>query len=72
MRVQDGKHAVVTLLARVNGGLIELVVPVYASAGGMAISGEPAWLAAPKPDTPPPPPSHNPDTATQAVLTKQL
>jgi hypothetical protein len=72
VRVQDGKHAVVTLLARVNGGLMELGVPVYASAGGMAISGEPAWLAAPKSGSPPPPPSVNPDTATQAVLTKQL
>jgi hypothetical protein len=70
--VQDAQHAVVTLLARVNGGLMELGVPVYASAGGMGISGEPAWLPAPRPISPPSPAQGNTDSATQGVLTKQL
>jgi hypothetical protein len=70
--VQDANHAVVTLLARVNGGLMELGVPVYISAGGMSISAEPAWLPAPKPVSPPSPAPGNSDSATQAVLTRQL
>jgi Conjugative transposon protein TcpC len=72
VRVQDAHHAVVTLLARVNGGLMELGVPVYSSAGGMGISAEPAWLPAPKPATPPAPATTNTDAGTQATLTKQL
>jgi len=47
--VEDAQHALVTLLARVNGKMMELGVPVYAAAGGLGISGEPAWLPAPKP-----------------------
>lgn len=72
--VHDAHHAMVTLLARVNGGLMELGVPVYSSADGIGISGEPAWLPAPKPAVPPAPAPApgNTDTATQAVLTKQL
>src|SRR5215469_7561319 len=70
--VQDANHAVVTLLARVNGGLMELGVPVYVSAGGMSVSAEPAWLPAPKPVSPPSPSPGNSDSATQAVLTKLL
>src|SRR5262249_2216469 len=41
--VQDANHAVVTLLARVNGGLMELGVPVYYAGGALAVTGEPAW-----------------------------
>ena len=70
--VHDAHHAVVTLLARVNGGLMELGVPVYVSAGGAAISAEPAWLPAPKTAVPPSPPQANTDTATQAALTGPL
>ncbi len=70
--VHDAHHAVVTLLARVNGGLMELGVPVYTSAGGMGLSGEPAWLPAPRPAVPPSPPPVNSDAATQADLTRQL
>lgn len=70
--VQDAHHAVITLLARVNGGLMELGVPVYASSGGLSISGEPAWLSAPKPVSPPSSSPGNSDSATQAVLTRQL
>jgi len=72
VRVQDAQHATVTLLARVNGKLMELGVPVYAKAGGMVVSGEPAWLAAPTTATPPSPPPVNSDTATQSALTRQL
>jgi len=46
--VQDPQHAVVTLLATVNGQLMELGVPIIASDGRMAVSGEPAWLPAPQ------------------------
>jgi hypothetical protein len=70
--VQDASHAVVTLLARVNGGLMELGVPVYVSGGGIGLSGEPAWLPAPNHAVPPSPLAANSDTATQAALTKQL
>jgi hypothetical protein len=70
--VQDAHHAVVTLLARVNGGLMELGVPVYASAGGMSVSGEPAWLPAPKSAAPPSPGPSTLDATTQATLTRQL
>ena len=43
--VRDAHHAVVTLLARVNGQLMELGVPIYASSGGLVVSGR-AGLAA--------------------------
>jgi hypothetical protein len=46
--VQDPQHAVVTLLAMVNGQLMELGVPVVASGGGLVIGGEPAWLPPPR------------------------
>ena len=45
--VRDAQHAVVTLLARVNGQMMELGVPIYASGSGMVVNGQPAWLAAP-------------------------
>ena len=47
IRVQDRAHAVVTLLAMVNGQLMELGVPVAVAGGGVVVSGEPAWLPAP-------------------------
>src|SRR5262252_5369219 len=72
VRVQDAQHATVTLLARVNGTLMELGVPVYAKAGGMVVSGEPAWLAAPTTATPPSPPPVNSDDAAQSALMRQL
>jgi conjugative transposon protein TcpC len=73
VRVTDPNHAVVTLLARVNGQLMELGVPVYSSGAAMTVSGEPAWLAAPPRATMPasPPPASS-DTATQAELMNQL
>lgn len=45
--VQDQQHAVVTLLASVNGQLMELGVPIAASGSTVVVSGEPAWLPAP-------------------------
>jgi len=72
VRVQDAQHAVVTLLARVNGNMMELGVPVYAAAGGLGISGEPAWLPAPKSAVQPAPAAVNTDTAAQSQLMGQL
>jgi hypothetical protein len=72
VRVQDAQHAVVTLLARVNGTMMELGVPVYAAAGGLGISGEPAWLPAPKSVTQPAPPTVNTDNAAESELMRQL
>jgi hypothetical protein len=47
--VQDAQHAVVNLLATVSGQLMELGVPIYATDGGVVVSGEPAWLSTPPP-----------------------
>ena len=41
------QHAVVTLLAMVDGQLMELGVPIAVSGSGIVVSGEPAWLPAP-------------------------
>ena len=54
IEVQDPRQAVVTLLATVNGQLMELGVPVIASDGGIVVAGEPAWLPAPQQVSPPP------------------
>jgi hypothetical protein len=70
--VRDSSHAVVTLLARVNGNLMELGVPVYYSGGALAVSGEPAWLPAPPKAAVPTPTPPSSDAASQAALTKQL
>ena len=72
VQVQDAHHAIVTLLARVNGKLMQLGVPVYAASGGLAIAGEPAWLPAPATVTPPAPQPVNSDAATQSALMRQL
>jgi conjugative transposon protein TcpC len=72
VQVQDSNHAVVTLLARVNGGLMELGVPVFTSAGGLVVTGEPAWLPAPKPVTPPSPATVNTDSGLQSTMQRQL
>jgi hypothetical protein len=62
--VQDSRHAVVNLLATVSGQLMELGVPVYATGDGVVVSGEPAWLAAPAPISPP---SSRPVTSDQVA-----
>jgi Conjugative transposon protein TcpC len=70
--VRDDHHAVVTLLARVNGQLMQLGVPVYASSDGLVVSGAPAWLPAPARAALPSAAPAGSDSATQAVLTNQL
>ena len=70
--VQDATHAVVTLLASVNGQLMQLGVPIYAANGGMVVSGEPAWLAAPPQAAPPSPPAAASDPAAAGALNAQL
>ncbi len=70
--VQDAHHAVVTLLARVNGQLMQLGVPVYAASDGLVVSSAPAWLPAPGRATLPSPANTGSDSATTAVLTNQL
>jgi hypothetical protein len=70
--VQDAHHAVVTLLARVNGQLMQLGVPVYASSDGLVVSSTPAWLPAPGRATLPAAANTGSDSATQAVLMNQL
>ena len=70
--VRSANTAVVTLLATVNGHLIELGVPLYASGSGIVVSGEPAWLPAPSSATPPNAQEISPDTAAQNALSSQL
>lgn len=70
--VRDAHHAVVTLLAQVNTGLIELGVPVYAAQGGLVVSAEPALLPGPMRATPPPGPNAASDATAQAALSRQL
>jgi hypothetical protein len=74
INVRDASHAVVTLLARVNGQLMELGVPIYATNAGLVISGEPAWLAAPSRISVPSAAGAGAgtDSATQNVLMSQL
>lgn len=71
--VRSAQTAVVTLLASVNGKMLELGVPLYASGGGIVVSGEPAVLSPPA--TVSPPPDTQPagsDAAAQRALSSQL
>jgi hypothetical protein len=70
--VYDRQHAVVTLLALVNGRLMELGVPVLAANGGMVVAGQPAWLPAPPRLSPPVPAAANSDPTTTNALNAQL
>ena len=70
--VQDPRHAVVTLLALVNGQLIQLGVPVTASSGGVVVSGEPALLSAPPQISPPPVTPRSSDQVAQSQLMNEL
>lgn len=71
IRVQDQKHAVVTLLALLNGQLMELGVPVADTGSGLVVSGEPAWLPAPPRISPPPAPRGS-DRVAQSQLMNEL
>jgi hypothetical protein len=71
--IRTARTAVVTLLARLdNGTLIELGVPVYASGGTMAVSGDPALLSGPVTAVVPPADQAVADRATEAALQSQL
>jgi hypothetical protein len=70
--VMSAHVAVVTLLAEVNGRLIELGVPIYASGGAMVVSGKPALLPPPAKATIPAARAQPGDRATEAVLARQL
>jgi hypothetical protein len=70
--VRDSVHAVVTLLASVNGTLMQLGVPIYAAHGGLVVSGEPAWLAAPPQAPAPPPAATASDPVAASALDAQL
>ncbi|HUC23018.1 MAG TPA: conjugal transfer protein [Streptosporangiaceae bacterium] len=66
--VRSTHTAVVTILATVNGHLVELGVPLYSSGRGIVISGEPAWLPAPSSASPPNSPAASSDPAVQRAL----
>lgn len=66
--VRDSQHALVQLLARINNQLMQFSVPVYASGGKMAVSGQPALLPAPAQASIPPAATPNTDAAAQDAL----
>ena len=70
--VRSPTAAVVTLLASVNGSLMELGVPIYSSGGGLVVSGEPAWLPAPAQAQPPTTQPSSGDQNAQAALMAQM
>jgi Conjugative transposon protein TcpC len=70
--VQDPQHAVVTLLALIDGQPMELGVPVVASGSGIVVSGEPAWLSAPPQISPPPAAPRGSDQVAQSQLMNEL
>lgn len=72
VRVLNRHRAVVTLLARAGGHLIELAVPVYAVRGGMVVSGRPALLPPPSNIALPPPRSETGDPAAKLALKRML
>jgi hypothetical protein len=71
IKVQDSQHAVVTLLALLNGELMELGVPVAANGSGLVVTGEPAWLPAP-PRISPPAARGGSDRVAQGQLMNEL
>ena len=71
IKVQDPQHAVVTLLALLNGQLMELGVPVAATGSGLVVAGEPAWLPAPSRISPPAAPRDS-DRVAQSQLMNEL
>lgn len=70
--VSNAHQATVTLLARVNTGLIELGVPIYSAQGGLVVSAEPALLPAPDRVGPPPARATASDPAAKTALSVQL
>jgi hypothetical protein len=72
INVLDAQHAVVDLLASVNGVLMQLGVPVFASGQGVVVSGEPAWLGAPAQVSPPAQGQVASDPVAEAQLADQM
>jgi Conjugative transposon protein TcpC len=72
IEVRSSTTAVVTLLASVNGQLMELGVPIYSSGGSLVVSGQPAWLPAPSTAQPPAPQQPATDQSVQNALSAQL
>jgi hypothetical protein len=70
--VRSAHTAVVTLLATVNGRLMELGVPLYASGGGIVVPGEPARLPAPSAVSPPSTQGVSSDPVAENALASQL
>jgi hypothetical protein len=70
--VRSAHTAVVTILATVNGSLIEIGVPLYAFGRGIVVSGAPAWLPTPSVVSPPNSPAAASDPAAQSALASQL
>jgi hypothetical protein len=70
--VQGPRNAVVNILATVSGQLMELGVPIYAQGQGVVISGQPAWLSAPRVISPPSPAAVSSDPVAQSELMNQL
>jgi hypothetical protein len=72
VHVVSSHRAVITLLARVNGNLVELGVPIYARHGALAVSGFPALLPAPGQVVPPGLASVRQDRAAMRSLSRLL
>jgi hypothetical protein len=70
--VTSAHAAVITLLAEVNGKLIELGVPIYSSGGAMVVSGKPALLPPPAKATIPATHAQPGDRVTEAELARRL
>jgi len=70
--VRGPRNAVVTLLAMVNGRLMELGVPIYSSGKGIVVSGLPARLPAPSAVQPPSTQEASSDPAARNELSGQL
>lgn len=66
--VTDAHHALVRLLAQVNGHTGLWSVPVYYADGAMAVTGQPALLPAPAQAQIPPPPAQPSDEAAQQAI----
>lgn len=72
INVSSPDTAVVTLLSSVNGKLMELGVPLYASNGRLVVSAEPAWLPAPPVAALPSVRQASSDAGAQRALASQL
>jgi hypothetical protein len=70
--VRDDHNALVTLAVSVNGGSMQLAVPVYSSGGAMAIIGKPALMPVPRKATLPEAPSITEDSAVETRLKTDL